>query len=173
MRSPLNYKTAHWKGIIHPDLDPPDELVIVSVRLPKDLADDVALAAHEYRRWFAFEEELVATAVSWMISNLAEVPFPDVGENGLGISTQCPRTGESDQEVGPDLPDEQRHLRWEGIGPGTPPVLTWTEQPLPTHCGGLKSTPVGFDEYSSSLRREPTTTDSLAHLPTAPTHCPD
>lgn len=75
MPSQPNFKTAHWRGIIHPDLDPPNELVTLSIRVPKDLADDVALAAHKYRRWFDSGEEFVATAISYAINSLAEKPL--------------------------------------------------------------------------------------------------
>lgn len=72
MPSPPNFKTASWRGIIHPDLDPPNELVTLSVRLPQELADDVALAAYKYRSRFDSQEELIATAIAYAISSLAE-----------------------------------------------------------------------------------------------------
>jgi hypothetical protein len=76
MPSPQNFKTASWRGIIRPDLHPPNELVTLSVRLPRDLADDVALAADGYCRHFDSDEELIATAVGFAINSLAEEPPP-------------------------------------------------------------------------------------------------
>jgi hypothetical protein len=76
MPSPLIYKTADWRGVIRPDLDPPHELVTFSVRIPKELAEDVEFAAHEYRKYFHSPEELMATAVGYAINSLAEDPPP-------------------------------------------------------------------------------------------------
>jgi hypothetical protein len=80
MPSPLNFKTADWQGIIRPDLDPPTELVTLSVRLPRDLAHDVELAVHEYRRYFDSSEELIATAVGFAINSLSEEPLQEAKE---------------------------------------------------------------------------------------------
>jgi hypothetical protein len=79
MPSP-NFKTADWRGIIRPDLHPPNELVTLLLRLPRDLADDVALAADEYRRHFDSDEELIATAVGFAINSLAEEPLRETNE---------------------------------------------------------------------------------------------
>jgi hypothetical protein len=76
MPSPLIYKTADWRGVIRPDIDPATELVTFLIRLPKELAEDVELAAHEYRKLFDSAEELIATAVGYAINSLAEDPPP-------------------------------------------------------------------------------------------------
>ena len=75
MPSQPNFKTAHWKGIVRPNLSRPDELTALSIRLPKELAADVFLAAHEYRCLFDSAEEVIATAVSWAIQSLTENPL--------------------------------------------------------------------------------------------------
>ena len=49
MPSPPRFKTASWRGVIRPDLNLPSELVTLTVRFPKELADDVELAAYELR----------------------------------------------------------------------------------------------------------------------------
>jgi hypothetical protein len=50
MRSQPNFKTADWTGIVRPHLAHENELTTFLIRLPKELADDVALATYEYRR---------------------------------------------------------------------------------------------------------------------------
>ena len=81
MPSQPNFKTADWTGIVRPDLDHDCELTTLLIRLPKDLADDVALATYESRCWFDSEEEFIATAVSWALRSLAEEP-PQIGVHG-------------------------------------------------------------------------------------------
>jgi hypothetical protein len=76
MPSQPNFKTAHWTGIVRPHLYDENELTTLPVRLPKDLADDVALATYEYRCWFDSEEEFIATAISYVLQSLAEKPPP-------------------------------------------------------------------------------------------------
>ena len=76
MPSPPSFKTASWRGVIRPDLDPPNEVVTLSVRLPRDLADDVELAAYEYRKHFDSAEEVIATAVGFAINSLSEEQPP-------------------------------------------------------------------------------------------------
>ena len=75
MPSQPNFKTADWTGIVRPHLADENELTALSIRLPKELADDVALAAKKYRRWFD-SEEFIATAVSWALRSLVEDPPP-------------------------------------------------------------------------------------------------
>lgn len=49
-------------------------MTTLSIRLPKELADDVAAATYEYRCWFDSEEEFVATAISYVLKSIAEDP---------------------------------------------------------------------------------------------------
>ena len=76
MPSQPNFKTAHWTGIVHPDLWSQDELTALSIRLPKDLADDVVLATYEYRCWFDSEEEFIATAILYVLKSIDEESPP-------------------------------------------------------------------------------------------------
>lgn len=68
------FQTAHWAHRA-PYLADESELTTLSVRLPKELADDVALVRYEYRVWFDSEEEFVATAISYAISSLVCEPI--------------------------------------------------------------------------------------------------
>ncbi len=71
-RKQPNFKTANWTGVVRPRLADESELITLTVRLPKELAEDVELATSEYRHLFNTEEELIATAIFYAISSLAE-----------------------------------------------------------------------------------------------------
>ncbi len=66
------FKSAHWKGIVRPDLAQEGELSTLLVRLHKDLADDVAMATYEDRSRFASEEEFIATAILYANKSIAK-----------------------------------------------------------------------------------------------------
>ncbi len=74
MPSPPKFKTAHWAGIVRPNLGHESELNTLTIRLPKELAEDVVLAAQEYRCLFDSVEEVITTAVSWALRSLADEP---------------------------------------------------------------------------------------------------
>jgi hypothetical protein len=71
-----NFKTASWRGVVHPDRSPATDLVTTSIRLPKELADDVEVAVAKYADWFESKEEFLATAAAFTIQSMTEDPPP-------------------------------------------------------------------------------------------------
>ncbi len=76
MPSPPNFKTASWQGVVHPDWSSATDLVTMTIRLPKELDDDVEVAVKKYSDWFWSKEDFLATAAAFAIQNLAEYPPP-------------------------------------------------------------------------------------------------
>ena len=70
------FKTASWQGVVRPDWSPATDLVTMTIRLPKELDDDVEVAVKKYADWFESKEEFLVTAAAFAIQNLAEHPPP-------------------------------------------------------------------------------------------------
>jgi hypothetical protein len=70
------FKTASWQGVVRPDWSPATDLVTMTIRLPKELDDDVEVAVKKCAHWFESKEEFLVTAAAFAIQNLAEFPPP-------------------------------------------------------------------------------------------------
>ena len=68
------FKSASWRGVIHPDRSSATDLIAISVRLPKELENDLDLAVKKYADWFDSKEEFIATAAAYAIQSMAEDP---------------------------------------------------------------------------------------------------
>ena len=70
------FKTVSWRSVVHPDRSPATDLITMSIRLPKELNDDVEVAVKKYADWFDSKEEFLVTAAAFTIQRIAEDPPP-------------------------------------------------------------------------------------------------